>query len=211
MARVSPLELRTLRAGCHVLQAAPLRALTAVRWCHSSRLASLPRHPEEVQGHTREGDEDADHGGPKLRIQRIRDDGAGRQYERRRNDRVSQHAIVTALTISIERASVTLLEQPLPADADDALQEYSSRIPICADEACHTTSDLPSLRNRYQAVNIKLDKTGGLTEAWRLLRDARACGFTVMVAAWFAHRSPSRRRWKSRAKRSSSIWMGRFG
>ena len=82
---------------------------------------------------------------------------------------------------ALERASVSLLEQPLPADADDALQGFSSRIPICADEACHTTSDLPSLLNRYQAVNIKLDKTGGLTEAWRLLRDARARGFGVMV------------------------------
>ena len=82
---------------------------------------------------------------------------------------------------ALERASVSLLEQPLPADADDALREFPSRIPICADEACHTTSDLLSLRNRYQAVNIKLDKTGGLTEAWRLLRAARACGFTVMV------------------------------
>ncbi|HEY6458468.1 MAG TPA: N-acetyl-D-Glu racemase DgcA [Steroidobacteraceae bacterium] len=82
---------------------------------------------------------------------------------------------------ALERAAVSLLEQPLPADADDGLLEFSSRIPVCADEACHTSSDLPSLLSRYQAVNIKLDKTGGLTEAWRLLRDARACGFTVMV------------------------------
>ena len=82
---------------------------------------------------------------------------------------------------ALERASVSLLEQPLPADADDALLEFSSPIPICADEACHTTADLPSLLGRYQAVNIKLDKTGGLTEAWRLLRDAKARGFTVMV------------------------------
>ncbi|HEY1889757.1 MAG TPA: N-acetyl-D-Glu racemase DgcA [Steroidobacteraceae bacterium] len=81
----------------------------------------------------------------------------------------------------LERASVSLLEQPLPADADDALLEFSSRIPVCADESCHTSSDLPSLINRYRAVNIKLDKTGGLTEAWRLLRDARAGGFIVMV------------------------------
>jgi L-alanine-DL-glutamate epimerase-like enolase superfamily enzyme len=82
---------------------------------------------------------------------------------------------------ALERASVSLLEQPLPADADDALLEFSSRIPVCADEACHVSSDLPSLRGRYQAVNIKLDKTGGLTEAWRLLREARAGGFIVMV------------------------------
>jgi L-alanine-DL-glutamate epimerase-like enolase superfamily enzyme len=81
----------------------------------------------------------------------------------------------------LERASVSLVEQPLPAGADEALLEFSSRIPLCADEACHTTSDLPSLLNRYQAVNIKLDKAGGLTEAWRLLRAARAQGFSVMV------------------------------
>jgi L-alanine-DL-glutamate epimerase-like enolase superfamily enzyme len=81
----------------------------------------------------------------------------------------------------LERMRVELLEQPLPADADDALLGFSSRIPICADEACHVTSDLPRLRDRYQAVNIKLDKTGGLTEAWRLLRAARADGFKIMV------------------------------
>jgi L-Ala-D/L-Glu epimerase len=82
---------------------------------------------------------------------------------------------------ALERAGVSLLEQPLPADADDALLGFSSRIPICADESCHTTSDLSLLSNRYQAVNIKLDKTGGLTEAWRLLHAARASGFSVMV------------------------------
>lgn len=82
---------------------------------------------------------------------------------------------------ALERAGVSLLEQPLPADADDDLLDFSGRIPICADESCHTASDLPSLRNRYQAINIKLDKTGGLTEAWRLLHAARAGGFGVMV------------------------------
>jgi L-alanine-DL-glutamate epimerase-like enolase superfamily enzyme len=82
---------------------------------------------------------------------------------------------------ALEQAGVDLLEQPLPADADDALLDFSSRIPICADEACHVTLDLPRLRGRYQAVNIKLDKTGGLTEAWRLLRAARADGFKIMV------------------------------
>jgi L-alanine-DL-glutamate epimerase-like enolase superfamily enzyme len=82
---------------------------------------------------------------------------------------------------ALERLSVSLLEQPLPADADDALAGFSGRIPICADEACHTTADLPLLANRYQAINIKLDKTGGLTEAWRLLQAARSAGFGVMV------------------------------
>ena len=81
----------------------------------------------------------------------------------------------------LKQLHVDLLEQPLPADADDALLGFSSSIPICADESCHVTSDLPRLRGRYQVVNIKLDKTGGLTEAWRLLRAARADGFKIMV------------------------------
>ncbi|HZX70476.1 MAG TPA: N-acetyl-D-Glu racemase DgcA [Rhodanobacter sp.] len=81
----------------------------------------------------------------------------------------------------LRQSRVDLLEQPLPADADDALLGFASSIPICADESCHVTSDLPRLRGRYQAVNIKLDKTGGLTEAWRLLRAARADGFEIMV------------------------------
>lgn len=81
----------------------------------------------------------------------------------------------------LTRARVDLLEQPLPADADDALLDFHSSIPICADEACHVTQDLPRLRGRYQAINIKLDKTGGLTEAWQLLRAARGEGFEIMI------------------------------
>lgn len=81
----------------------------------------------------------------------------------------------------LENARVELVEQPLPADADDALLDFASRVPVCADESCHVAADLPRLRGRYQAVNIKLDKTGGLTEAWRLLRSARAEGFRIMV------------------------------
>ncbi|WIG55145.1 MAG: L-alanine-DL-glutamate epimerase [Rhodanobacteraceae bacterium] len=82
---------------------------------------------------------------------------------------------------TLERAGVNLIEQPLPAAADSELLGFASRIPICADEACHTSADLPRLLERYQAINIKLDKTGGLTEAWRLLRAARAQGFRIMI------------------------------
>jgi L-alanine-DL-glutamate epimerase-like enolase superfamily enzyme len=89
--------------------------------------------------------------------------------------------LLQAMQPVLERNRVDLVEQPLPARDDDALTGFSSRIPICADESCHVTSDLERLRNRYQAVNIKLDKTGGLTEAWRLLRSARGQGFMVMI------------------------------
>ena len=89
--------------------------------------------------------------------------------------------ILREIQDALVRLRVDLLEQPLPADADEALRGFVSRIPICADEACHTSSDLSSLLGRYQAINIKLDKTGGLTEAWRLLRAAKTEGFRIMV------------------------------
>lgn len=89
--------------------------------------------------------------------------------------------ILRAMQPALKKCAVGLLEQPLPADADDGLQGFSGAVPICADESCHVAADLPRLRERYQAINIKLDKTGGLTEAWRLLHAARAQGFRIMV------------------------------
>jgi L-alanine-DL-glutamate epimerase-like enolase superfamily enzyme len=76
---------------------------------------------------------------------------------------------------------VTLIEQPLPPGKDDALLQFKSDVPLCADESCQTTASLPALLNKYQYVNIKLDKTGGLTEGLRLARAARAQGFRLMV------------------------------
>ena len=76
---------------------------------------------------------------------------------------------------------VALVEQPLPADDDQALEGFTPARPICADESCHVAADLPRLRARYQAVNIKLDKTGGLTGALQLLEAAKADGFLIMV------------------------------
>ena len=76
---------------------------------------------------------------------------------------------------------VELIEQPLPAGADDALAGRARPIPICADESCHTSADLDRLIGKYDAVNIKLDKTGGLTEALLLAEAAAAQGFGLMV------------------------------
>lgn len=76
---------------------------------------------------------------------------------------------------------VELIEQPLPADADDALAALPHPVPVCADESVHTRADLDRLQGKYEAVNIKLDKTGGLTEALLLAAEAEARGFTVMV------------------------------
>jgi len=76
---------------------------------------------------------------------------------------------------------VALVEQPLPADEEARLEGYRPAAPICADESAHTSADLERLRTRFQAVNVKLDKTGGLTEAVAMARQARAAGFKVMV------------------------------
>jgi L-Ala-D/L-Glu epimerase len=79
------------------------------------------------------------------------------------------------------RLGVALVEQPLPAKDDAALLGMERPVPVCADESCHDRASLPSLRGKYDMVNIKLDKTGGLTEALKLRDAARAEGFAVMV------------------------------
>jgi len=79
------------------------------------------------------------------------------------------------------RLGVALVEQPLPAGGDDALLGMDRPVPVCADESCHDRASLPGLKGKYDVVNIKLDKTGGLTEALALRDAARAEGFDVMV------------------------------
>ncbi len=76
---------------------------------------------------------------------------------------------------------VELIEQPLPADADDALARLERPIPLCADESCRTLADLDRLDGKYEAINIKLDKAGGLTEALALAAEAKRRGLRIMV------------------------------
>lgn len=78
-------------------------------------------------------------------------------------------------------ARVSLVEQPLPAAADAVLEGMAREVIICADESAHDRKDLPKLMGRYDAINIKLDKTGGLTEALALEREAREAGLKIMV------------------------------
>ncbi|MFT4290772.1 L-Ala-D/L-Glu epimerase [Enterobacter sp.] len=76
---------------------------------------------------------------------------------------------------------VAMLEQPLPANDDAALENFIHPLPVCADESCHTRESLVGLKGRYEMVNIKLDKTGGLTEALALAKEAQAQGFLLML------------------------------
>ncbi|MGB0904348.1 MAG: N-acetyl-D-Glu racemase DgcA, partial [Mangrovicoccus sp.] len=86
-----------------------------------------------------------------------------------------------ALAPDLLRLGVKLVEQPLPARADDALADLPRPVPICADESCHDRASLPKLKGKYDVINIKLDKTGGLTEALALRDAALAEGYEIMV------------------------------
>ena len=81
---------------------------------------------------------------------------------------------------------VAMVEQPLPAWDDGALADMARPLPVCADEACHDTASLRGLAGKYDMINIKLDKTGGLTEALRLKAEAERMGFDVMVGCMLA-------------------------
>jgi L-Ala-D/L-Glu epimerase len=84
------------------------------------------------------------------------------------------------------RANVALIEQPLPASDDGALAQIKRTVPICADESAHDRASLPALVGRYDAVNIKLDKTGGLTEALAMADEARELGLDIMAGCMVA-------------------------
>ena len=83
-------------------------------------------------------------------------------------------------------AGVTLIEQPLPEGRDDALARIKRPIPVCADESVHDRASLDALAGKYDAVNIKLDKAGGLTEALALAAEAERRGFAIMVGCMVA-------------------------
>jgi L-alanine-DL-glutamate epimerase-like enolase superfamily enzyme len=91
-----------------------------------------------------------------------------------------------ALLAGAAAAGIELVEQPLPAGCDDVLKHIARSVPVCADESVHDRASLDALADRYDAVNIKLDKTGGLTEALLVAERARAIGLKIMVGSMVA-------------------------
>ncbi|MEQ8300047.1 MAG: dipeptide epimerase [Hyphomonas sp.] len=102
----------------------------------------------------------------------------------------ANEGLVAAEFPAISRAAadlgVVLIEQPFPAGKDEALERRPGPVAICADESAHTSADIQDLARRYDAVNVKLDKAGGLTEALAMVRAARATGLGVMVGCMVA-------------------------
>jgi L-Ala-D/L-Glu epimerase / N-acetyl-D-glutamate racemase len=89
--------------------------------------------------------------------------------------------LVEAMQPVLVEARIALLEQPVPAGADEWLEDFTPAVPVCADESVHVAADLDIVARRYQAVNVKLDKSGGLTAALELAGAARARGLGLMT------------------------------
>jgi L-alanine-DL-glutamate epimerase-like enolase superfamily enzyme len=90
------------------------------------------------------------------------------------------------LAPKLKLLGVKLIEQPLRADDDVALHGVDRPVPVCADESCHDLATMRTLKGRYEAVNIKLDKSGGLTEALAMVQEARRLEFQIMVGCMVA-------------------------
>lgn len=93
---------------------------------------------------------------------------------------------LTRLAPEFARLEVKLLEQPLPVGEDESLEGWPSPVPLCADESLHTRAELAACARRYAAVNIKLDKAGGLTEALALKAEAQGLGLEIMAGCMVA-------------------------
>lgn len=89
--------------------------------------------------------------------------------------------LLNQIVLDLKGINVRLIEQPLPANNDEDMLLYKGKIPICGDESCHTSQTFAQLVGKYQAINIKLDKTGGFTEALRLIQLAQAAEMQIML------------------------------
>jgi L-alanine-DL-glutamate epimerase-like enolase superfamily enzyme len=122
-------------------------------------------------------------GGDKLdlsRVQAVRDAAPAARLLIDANESWSP-SLYREIVPALKGLGVELIEQPFPADTDNILENLDRPIPVCADESCHSTADLPRLKNRYEMINVKLDKTGGLTEALRLCERARESDFKLLI------------------------------
>lgn len=95
-------------------------------------------------------------------------------------------AALAGLLATAAELGFEVIEQPLPADADEALRDIVHPVPICADESAHSAGDIARLLDRYDAVNIKLDKAGGLSHALEMAGEARRHGLAIMVGSMVA-------------------------
>jgi L-alanine-DL-glutamate epimerase-like enolase superfamily enzyme len=180
-------DLEAKISGRSAAERAGLAPLRAVETAFTISLAS----PEEMAARAREaarypllklklgGDGDA------ARLAAIRDAVPNVRLIADANEAWHASALEHLLAAA-KAAGVELIEQPLPAAADAALQYIARVVPVCADESVHDRASLRDIAKRYDAVNIKLDKTGGLTEALATAAEARKLGLKIMAGCMVA-------------------------
>ena len=115
-----------------------------------------------------------------VRMQKIREAVPGTRLIADANEGCTAQTLPQLLA-ACDEFEILLLEQPLPAGKDARLVEHGSNVALCADESAHVASDIVALAKKYDAVNIKLDKTGGLTEALKMRAAAREAGMKIMM------------------------------
>lgn len=175
-------DLEAKAAGRRAWDLAGVGAPAPVTTCYTLSLGT-PGHMAEAARESRErpilkvklgGEGDAE------RIAAVREAAPGATLVVDANEAWTPATLAANLE-ACAKAGVALIEQPLPAGQDDALAGLSSPIPICADESFHGPGGFDALAGRYQAINLKLDKSGGLTEGLALAREARERGLGIMV------------------------------
>jgi L-Ala-D/L-Glu epimerase len=175
-------DIEAKRADCRAADLAGLGPLKPVVTAYTLSLDTAERMGEAAVAHRAR---------PLLKVKLTGDGDLERVRAVRRNAPASRLIVdaneawtaeqFTELAPEFATLGVELIEQPLPADNDGVLAGLPHPVPVCADEACHTIADLDRLAGKYEAINIKLDKTGGLTAALELAKAGRERGFTVMV------------------------------
>jgi L-alanine-DL-glutamate epimerase-like enolase superfamily enzyme len=181
-------DLEAKRAGKRAAQLAGLSSLGGVVTCYTLSLAA----PAEMARKARAVPDlpllKLKLGGGPLDAERMRAVRAARPDARLvadANESWSPDDLAGLLAVAYE-ARLEAVEQPLPATDDAALARVSRPVPVIADESAHVTGDIPRLAGRYDAVNIKLDKAGGLSEALAMAEAARAAGLRIMVGCMVA-------------------------
>jgi len=170
----------------------PVHARLGLALGEATTMFTLPiRSPEETERRARE-----EASRPVLKLKLGADGDLARVEAARRGAPASElvvdanegwdRAQLEAIAPALAGLGVTLVEQPLPADQDAALAGWDGPVPLCADESFHGDVDPAALADRYQAVNVKLDKQGGLTASLDAVRRARAAGLEVMIGSMVA-------------------------
>jgi L-alanine-DL-glutamate epimerase-like enolase superfamily enzyme len=175
-------DLKAKRAGQRAHELAGLARLEPLKTAYTLSLAAPEVMAEQARANARRPLLKLKIGGPGDldRVQAVREAAPKCRLIVDANEGLALDDL-KRLAPDFARLGVMLIEQPLKAGEDEALEGYASPVPLCADESLHTRAELALCARRYQVANIKLDKTGGLTEALALKAEAVAAGMQIMV------------------------------